>query len=374
MFILSQPWFAILAALPALYWLLPERGRGPLLTASGAALLAWQSPLSLALLSFFTLVLYRFAALQVSISGRRLCALIALFAVTLAGFKANAALTEGYSIDNASFGDFIIPMGLSYYTLRCIHYAIEKYRGALPLHDFGALAQYLFFLPAMIAGPVHRFPAFYEDLTRRRWNTALFAEGFERIVYGYFKLSFVAGFLVGFQLETIIMELETPAPAVAAYLSMIQMTLLIYFQFAGWSDIAIGFARLLGFRIMENFANPFTAVNISDFWARWHISLTSWCREYVYMGVAAVTRRPALATLAAMMTLALWHEFSLRYLLWGLYNGAGIIAWQIWQKTGVKMPRTASWLLTVHFFMAGTLLVRHDSPAAALEHLMRMWP
>src|SRR5690606_22484260 len=98
----------------------------------------------------------------------------------------------------------------------------------------------------------------------------------------------------------------------------------LYFKFSGYSDIAIGVSRLLGFRVMENFHYPFIAQNIGDFWKRWHISLSSWCRDYAYMPVWSRLRNGALAALASMLILGLWHELSWRYLAWGLYHGAGI--------------------------------------------------
>lgn len=99
----------------------------------------------------------------------------------------------------------------------------------------------------------------------------------------------------------------------------------LYVAFSGASDLAIGYALAMGFRIQENFRFPFLARSIPDFWRRWHMSLTFWCRDYVYAPIAAATRRPVLGITLAMAVIGLWHEFSLRYLLWGLYHGAGIL-------------------------------------------------
>lgn len=368
MFVLSQAWLAIVAAAAALHWTLPARMRGVFLISAGAAFLCWRSPLSLALLALFTGTVYALAGRREAISGKRLLLAVASAAAMLAFFKARAALHGGIP-DEAEPGDaFLVPLGLSYYALRGIHYAIERYKGAIPPGNFSAFAQYMFFLPALIAGPIHRFPAFAADIERRRPDLYQFGEGLQRILYGYVKISFIANFLVAFQLESLVMTLEIPHPSAAAYLSMVRMGLDLYFRFAGYSDIAVGFALLLGFRVMENFNFPFLATNISDFWSRWHISLTSWCRDYIYMGVVAVTRSPAAAVMAAMLTLGLWHEFSLRYVLWGLYNGAGIAAWHRLSALGLpRLPAAAGRFLTLHYFMAGVVLVRHDSLGGALE-------
>lgn len=383
MFVLSATWIGIIAAVTLGHWLLPERWRGWGLIAAAAGFLGYYSPLSFLILIAFFIILHGLAAKYERITGWRLVALIIFFGSILCAFKIHAASAFGYSIDNASFGDFVIPLGLSYYTLRCIHYGIEKYKGAIPNHTAPQLAEYLFFLPTLIAGPIHRFPDFHRDQSRKRWDRTMFAEGLERIIYGLFKISFLANFLVSFQLETVIMSLESAHPQLAAYLTMIQMGLNIYFQFAGYSDMAIGFGLLLGYRVMENFNNPFAARNISELWTRWHMSLTSWCRDYIYMGVIATARSRWLATLTAMIVLGIWHEFSLRYLLWGVYNGAGIVIWQEFQRLKPHVPQIqntlalkcaeyGSLLLTFHFFMAGLVIVRHDTLAGAWAHWMQI--
>jgi alginate O-acetyltransferase complex protein AlgI len=161
---------------------------------------------------------------------------------------------------------------------------------------------------------------------------------------------------------------------------MLRIGFNLYFQFSGFSDIAIGFARLLGFRVMENFNWPFLQKNISDFWRCWHISLTSWCREYIYTSVIATTRSPALGVLATLIAIGLWHEVSLRYLAWGFYHGLGIIVWQQWQHLWSSYPEVRlpvfrwtrdllSTLLTLHFVWLGFLLVRQPDFAAMFEML-----
>lgn len=290
----------------------------------------------------------------------------------------------GVNIDMGTGSDavenFIIPLGLSYYTFRCIHYAIEKYKHAIPAHGFYNLAQYLFFLPTMTAGPIHRYPDFDRDLRRKRWNPYLFAEGIERMIYGYVKISFFANFLVGYVFASQVIEVIAVNESLGFYLMMLQMGMNLYFLFAGYTDIAIGFGMLLGFRVIENFNWPFLARNVSDFWRRWHISLTSWCRDYVYMGTISVTRQAWLAALAAMLVMGLWHEFSLRYIIWGLYQGAGIVIWQKFQNIKPWLPqirsrplllllRIFSTLLTLHYVLVGMMLVHHGTLGEAIDFL-----
>jgi alginate O-acetyltransferase complex protein AlgI len=364
-----------------IYWLLPARLRGGWLILSTLTILASLDYMSAAILCVLTGSIYQLAARHESISGKKLIGIIVFIAFVLGFYKARASMA-GFTIESAGEFDenLLIPLGLSYYTFRLIHYAIEKYRHAIPSHRFYDFAQYMFFLPTLTAGPIHRFPEFERDLKRMRWDPFLFAEGLERIIYGYVKIRFIANLLLNFIFVLYINEIMPENRALGSYLYMIQIGLNLYFLFSGYSDVAIGFGMLLGFRVMENFNYPFLAKNISDFWRRWHISLTSWCRDYVYMGTLATARNKALAAVAAMLIMGLWHEFSLRYVLWGVYQGTGIIIWQQFQNYKHMLPAPknraliavlgiGSTLLTLHYVLIGFMLVRHDTIGQALTFL-----
>ena len=385
MFILSAAWVWTMIATIGGYWALPAALRGWWLGVISAGFLAVLSPESLAVLSALAIIFYAWAGAPAQISGRRLSLLILAAGGVLCFYKTFEALFPAPLIDlDPLTQDFIIPLGLSYYTLRCIHYAVEKYRGNIPPHDFAAFAQYLFYLPTLLAGPIHRFPAFHNDLQRQRWDGHMFAMGLERMLIGYFKITVLANFLFNNMLGLLILEIDKSNQAFAAYLNMVKLSGNIYLQFAGYSDIAIGFGMMMGFKVMENFNFPFLARNISDFWTRWHISLTSWCRDYVYMGTIAVTRSAILAAFAAMLAMGLWHEFSLRFLLWGLYHGAGIMIWQQFQRLKPRLPqsqndaviiawRAFSTLLTLHFVMFGILLATYSALDTTLHEIAKMF-
>lgn len=383
MFVMSQNWLLILAVTAICHWLLPARWRGWFITAASAAFLAWLSPPSLVILSGFVLVLHYIAGRNDTISGRALVGLIALIGGILSFYKFGASMTHGMEMDADPLGTMIIPLGLSYYAFRCIHYGIEKYKGTIPAHPFAETAQYLFFLPTFLAGPIHRFHDFQKDLRRKRWDPYMFAQGLERLIYGYVKIAFLANLLVTNFFGGFIHDVADPGSSLEAYLMMIKISLNIYFLFAGLSDIAIGFGLLIGIKVMENFNFPFLAKNISDFWTRWHISLTSWCKDYVYMGTISVTRSAALAAIAAMVVMGLWHEFSLRYLLWGAFHGVGIMIWQQFQNVKPHLPQTShkvavsawrvfSTLLTLHYFMLAVLLVNYASLETSLAQMQKI--
>ncbi len=371
MLLLTQDWLFTVLGVVLIHWILPAKLRGAWIVAASAGFLAVYSPISLVIISALTTLYYFVAVKKDSISGKTLIGLILVTAGILSSFKFYDSLIVGATIDfTPESMDFIIPLGLSYYTFRCIHYAIEKYKGTIPAHSFGEFAQFMFFLPTFLVGPIHRFHDFQSDLNRKRWDPYMVAQGAERMLYGYVKITFIANLLVTGLLGIGIANISGSNESLYAYLSMVRAFLNLYFMFSGFSDVAIGFGMMLGFKVMENFNFPFLAANISDFWRRWHISLTSWCRDYVYMGVMSTARSAALAAAAAMLVMGLWHEFSLRFVLWGIYHGVGIVIWQNFQHVKPKLPqvknkyglmalRVLSTLLTLHYFMFGMLIANN---------------
>ena len=254
----------------------------------------------------------------------------------------------------------VVPLGLSFYGLRIIHYAFEAYMDRLPPHTFPDYCRYLLFFPTIIAGPINRFTGFQRDSRRRRWDTALVTAGFERILYGYVKIIVLANYLTERHLGDWLTALKTDQEWLVAYMGCLKYGLNLYLQFSGYSDIAIGLALLIGFRVEENFNRPFLAININDFWKRWHITLSSWCRDYVFVPVTSLTRNPYIGVISSMLALGLWHEISLRYFIWGFYHGTGIMIWQLVQNLKKRLPAPAafwsnkiititSWVITFNF-------------------------
>jgi alginate O-acetyltransferase complex protein AlgI len=263
-------------------------------------------------------------------------------------------------------------MGFSYYILRAIHYLLEQLKGRLEEHSFVQLLHYLFFLPTLFVGPINRFDSFLRSERRRRWDPDQFSWGLMRIVFGFAKIVVIAYYLVNRKMGFWIPTLDQDNLALLQYIDCWQYALNLYFQFSGYCDVAIGVSALLGFRITENFHYPFLQPNIAEFWRNWHMSLTAWSREYVYPPVAAATRSPYLAIFAAMLFIGLWHEFSAKYLLWGLYHGGGIMLHRYYQRSPVSRigidnmlyrrgMRVAATLVTLHFVVIGFILTKEDS-------------
>lgn len=235
----------------------------------------------------------------------------------------------------------VLPLGLAFYVLRLVHYLFEEYKGNLRPHDFGEYLAYHFLPAALPLGPIHRFDEFLRDWRRRRFDRPEFVHAMQRILYGLVKVAVLGSYVLHYRLGLYLAHRRETWGPLGSYLSDLHSWALLYVVFSGYSDIAIGFGVLAGVRLRENFNWPFIARNISEFWQRWHMSLSSWCRDYVYTPVLAASRWPSLALVSAMVILGLWHSLSLHYLLWGLYHGIGLTVHRRYRKArgGKLRPR-----------------------------------
>jgi len=360
-----------IAAGVAVAWLPPRRWQVPAFALFSAAFLAWHAPLSAALLAAFTVGTHLVVSSRAG-PGRVLGAVAAVAGVLVA-FKLGVTTEWGTSEAGAPS---LVPLGLSFYALRTIHVLMERYKGAPIEPSFESLAAYLFFLPILPAGPIARLGDFRRELRRRRFDGAGFSRGLERILHGYAKIVILGNYLVSIRFaEWITIEVDAGSAA-AAYLDCLRYGLNLYFQFGGYSDVAIGFALLVGVRVAENFRWPFFADNIGEFWRRWHITLAEWCRDYVFMPVASWSRSPSLAVVASMVVLGVWHELSPRYLAWGVYHGAGLAVWRAWSRRwpaprgargpAARLRRAGAVLLTFHFVLLSFAITKEPDLAAAL--------
>lgn len=348
--------------LTGISWISPAKWQIWVILAGTVLFLALKAPVSLIILAATTLTSYWIFRTSLSFTT-----------ATLLILTQNVTIFVLYKVGVGSHllspADRLIPLGLSYYAFRQIHYAIEQYKGKTGPHTFGDYAAYMFFLPTILIGPINRFQPFLRNIYRRRWDGNLFSEGLERILYGYAKIVIIGNFLLTNKLSGIVTALEGQHEWLANYLRVLNYTLNTYFQFAGYSDVAIGLSLLLGFRVMENFNYPFLAPNINEFWNRWHISLSSWCKDYVYTPMASITRKPIVGIIMTMLVIGLWHEISWKYIIWGGYHGLGIAIWHIYHRSGwretlsKKLPGYRYWaiLLTFHFVLLSFVIVKEDN-------------
>lgn len=216
-------------------------------------------------------------------------------------------------------------VAVTYFTLRHIHVLLDWSLGQLETPSLRQYLRYQFFLPVLLAGPIHRYQNFSRQMRRRRPSSIDFFSGLERILIGLFAFIVICNWaLVRLSNHLQVLLEETPIFLqlwVAGSFEWLQ----ILSGFGGLSAIAIGLARMMGIVIEENFNRPWMATDLIDFWSRWHITLSSWCRDYVYNFAVAITRRAELAIFAGAIAMGLWHGTSTYYILWGIWQALGII-------------------------------------------------
>ena len=373
---LSLEWLSIVVGTVSLYWLAPASVRQPLIVLLTLLFLGTVSPESAVILIAFALVTYSLTNTERVSRLRAICASL-LIVATLSYFKIRFFAAGGRAGDIVT--NVAIPLGLSYYAFRCLHFVLERYRNTVSQPSLQVYFGYLFYLPTIVVGPINRFHEYSAQVAQVEWRADRLSSGLERILFGYFKVAVLGYFLINGMLGDAIAAIESDNEPLALYLRILQDGFILYFLFSGFSDIAIGFSLLLGIRVMENFNWPYLQKNISDFWRGWHISLTSWVRDYVYFPVLGASRNPYLATLATFVVIGLWHEISLRYIVWGLYHGIGVLIWRRFQKLkrkvrpawcGLRIPTvffsTLSIVATVHFVMFGLVIVNQENFSAVL--------
>jgi alginate O-acetyltransferase complex protein AlgI len=243
----------------------------------------------------------------------------------------------------------IMPIGISYFVFRLLQYVFDCLRGVITDNSLLRLLAFVLFLPTFPAGPLETFQGFYEKRSLA-FDRQLVYVGLRRIAIGYFKKVFVVDFLFPIFFGDILRTIggEHFSMNGASWWWPLAYCILVfvraYFDLSAYTDLAIGFSSLFGFRIMENFHYPFLQKNLGDFWRSWHISLSSWCRNNVYFPVYGLTRLPWLGLYASMLTMGLWHRVDLNWTFWGLYHGTGLVVvsrWERWKKARKKARKKA---------------------------------
>lgn len=315
---LEPAYFLLLAAAVAAYYLLPRR-RMAVLIASGLGFYAVFGGLYLLVL-LAEVAFVHFCARRAQSAWFILGAGVPLLLLGAYKyvFQALAPATRFASIAD----NFLLPLGISYITFELLHYLAEARRGSIKDGSFLGLLSFVLFFPSFASGPIKRFDAFIRQPRSVRLVPGNLLSGSFRIALGLFKKLVIADALVG-PSDALVNFLDPSAGALWA--AVFAFSLRLYFDFSAYSDIAIGSAKLLGISVPENFANPYLKGSVREFWRSWHMSLTSWARDYVYIplggshGSALFTVRNTLVVFAAI---GLWHGGTLSFLLWGLYNGA----------------------------------------------------
>ncbi|WP_294624460.1 MBOAT family O-acyltransferase [uncultured Bilophila sp.] len=282
--------------------------------------------------------------------------------------------------------DMLFPVGLSFYTFQGLSYAVDHYRNPdEPPRAFLDVLLFVSFFPTIMAGPILRARQFLPQLGHRTWESRDVQEGFALILSGLFKKVVIASYLSEHIVRGVF---ESPefysswAVLAAVYAYSIQ----IFCDFSGYSDMAVGVGRLMGFRLPENFRSPYLALNVQDFWRRWHITLSLWLRDYLYIPLGGSRRGNRYLNLIITMALGgLWHGSHLRFLIWGVMHGVGLAVVHAFHQLKPRLwpgpventvlrwcGMAAAWLLTFHFVSLLWIFFRAEDMERSLEILRRL--
>lgn len=376
----SFSFLASFAALTIVYYALPHRFRWILLVGASLGFYALFDVDAVLLLIGVTLVAYT-AAIAIDRTtdpSRRKVVLVASIVLVLAVLLASKFSFTFYKV-------FATSVGVSFYTLSCISYLVDVFARRLePERHFGHLALYISFFPKLLAGPIERTQPFLAQVRRRVvFSDAGVTHGLQLMLWGLFKKVVIADRIAPF-VDRAYGQAALASPAdllLATYFFAFQL----YCDFSGYSDIAIGAAKVLGIDLMENFRRPYLSTSVSEFWARrWHLSLTAWFRDYVYipLGGNRVSRmRRSVNIMAVFLLSGAWHGASWTFVVWGALNGVYVVASTMMSGVREKIVgigpsgwvgTVARALLTFHLILVTWVFFRAASLSDALTILSRM--
>jgi alginate O-acetyltransferase complex protein AlgI len=337
------------------FWLAlrSDRNRLVFVVVLSVVVLALLNPAFAAIAMGLVLVTHQLVELKLrkKLSGGRAVLIVIVIAlITLAvGKYGQRGAIAIWGSDDWVVSHLLMPLGISYFVFRLLQYVFDCLRGVIEDNSFLRLAAFVMFIPTFPAGPLETYQGFYGKRSFD-FDRQLFYFGLRRIAMGYFKKVFVVDFVFaiffGKMIRTIGLTYFNPSE-VGAWWPLAYCVLVFvraYFDLSAYTDLAIGFSSLFGFRIMENFHLPFLQKNLGDFWRSWHISLSSWCRNNVYFPVFGLTRKAWLGLYASMLTMGLWHYVDLNWAAWGLYHGTGLVIvsrFERWKKARRKARKKA---------------------------------
>ncbi|MER2038151.1 MAG: MBOAT family O-acyltransferase [Solibacillus sp.] len=377
--------FLFLPAVFILYYCSPRRIRNLILFSTSLIFYAWGEPVYIVIMLVSTLADYFFGLLldKPKLSNfKRKCivAVSIVFSLTLLSyFKYADFLIQNI---NALFGldipltELPLPIGISFYTFQSMSYIIDVYRGTARAQrnwiDFGA---YVALFPQLVAGPIVKYNTIAEQLHNRSESIELFAEGIRRFTIGLAKKVLLAN-NIGLLWDSISSSHPGSLPMLTAWLGIIAFAFQIYFDFSGYSDMAIGLGLMFGFRFNENFNKPYTSQSITDFWRRWHISLGSWFREYVYIPLGGNRHgllKQARNILIVWLLTGFWHGASWNFILWGLYFGIILMIEKWWGlKLLSALPRWVRHVYAIILILVGWVLFAFETPSLIVAYLSAM--
>lgn len=367
------------------YYICPKKGRNLFLLIVSLVFYAWGEPKYVFLMIFSILINYVFGRLMDKNRGRqkRMKLLLVLSVVIdlglLSVFKyTDFIITNVNAIFGANFDllNIALPIGISFYTFQAMSYTIDVYRDDVRVQknliDFG---MYITMFPQLIAGPIVRYADVQDQLAERSVTTADFSEGIMRFVVGLGKKVLLANQMGAVWSD--IYALGGDVSALMAWTGAIAYTFQIYFDFSGYSDMAIGLGRMFGFKFPENFRYPYQSVSITDFWRRWHITLSTWFKEYLYIPLGGNRRglaRQALNLLIVWSLTGFWHGAGWNFVMWGLYYFVILFIEKLFLLKALdKLPKFFRHVYALLLIIIGWVIFASDDVSVLLPYLGSMF-
>ena len=365
--------FGFLPAVVVLYYLCPRRCRNVLLLVASLIFYGWGEP-KYVLLMLVSILLNYFCGLA---AGKRQTQQRSVRGVLIVGVVLNLGMLGFFKYGKFFFGsafpDIPLPIGISFYIFQAMSYLIDVCRREVEVQkNVLTFGTYVTLFPQLIAGPIVRYRDVAEMLESRRENLPQFSRGVQRFVVGLSKKVLLANtFGAAWN------ALQVTTGTAAAWLGLLCYTLQIYFDFSGYSDMAIGLGQLFGFTFLENFNYPYISASVTEFWRRWHISLSTWFKEYVYIPLGGNRKglaRQIFNILVVWLLTGLWHGASWNFVLWGGYYAALLILEKCWLlKAGEKLPLVLRRMVTMVLVMLGWALFYFESLGALGAFLGRLF-
>jgi len=369
----------------AAYYLTPKHGRNFVLFMGSLFFYAWGEPIYVLILLVSCLLNY-FMGLAIdteeqTTKRKSVFVFSVIFNIAiLILFKYIGRFIALFNVKlpwDSSYFSFGIPLGISFYTLNALSYTTDIYRGKVKAQkNFINFGTYITMFSKLLAGPVISYNKMEKQLTSRRETIEGFSSGIVCFVVGLAKKVILADNLFVLW-ESIKLTPTAELTTVLAWLGIISFALYIYFDFSGYSDMAIGLSKMFGFEFGKNFDYPYTSRSISEFWSKWNISLYGWFKEYVYLPLGGKDKnafRTNLNILTVWVLVGLWHNFSLNFILFGLYFALFfIIERSISEKNLKKIPDIFRVLYTIIFILIGWVFFATPDFTSSIEYFKAMF-
>lgn len=372
--------FAFLPICLLLYYLVNQKYKNLVLLCFSMLFYAWGETTYIWLIGSSIIFNYFFGILLSKIDRFKLSALLVGVFVNVAVlffYKYSGFFAQFFNIKNDYFIQLILPLGISFYTFHSISYLVDIYRKkATPQFNFIKMGLYIVNFPQLVAGPIIRYHDVEHQLTFRNHFLNRFNNGVKLFIYGLAKKMIIAN-TVGIVADVIFDKSYGSFSNVYAWIGVFSYTLQIYFDFSGYSDMAIGIGKMFGFEFKHNFKLPYSSTSIREFWQKWHISLSNWFRDYVYIPLGGNRYggvRTGINLMIVFVLCGFWHGANFTFLFWGLFHGFFLVIERVLIfKFLNSIPKIIKLIYVWLTVMIGWVFFRSNSMEDALVMVRKMF-